>query len=294
MDAVGAHEPGLVTDGGRTFHIREGVLDDADDPSLPWNPIDEETRRALAHIRSAGHLTLEQIGKVRVGVKTTADEVFIRADWGELGDDLRPEEELIRPLMTHRDVTPWRCRPGERRILYPHEDQAGRATAVALEDYPRAAAYLSQHRDRLVARSYVIDAGRKWYEIWVPQSPAIWSRRKVVFPDIAEAPRFAVDESGAVVNGDCYWMVADDPDVAEVIVAVGNSSFCTWFYDAACGNLIYAGRRRRARGDADQLATPPGAPRISSHPPSPVTSPLGGRPSPGRPRTRSIGTRCGP
>lgn len=256
LDALTMNASGFVTDSERTFYIREGVLDDADDTSLPWNPIDEETRRAFTHIRTAGHMTLDQIGKVRVGVKTTADEVFIGTDWDALPDTLKPEEELIRPLITHRDVAPWQCHPGVRRILYPHEDQAGRATAMALDDYPRASAYLNSHRERLESRSYVIDSGRKWFEIWVPQKPALWSRRKVVFPDIAESPRFAVDESGAVVNGDCYWLVVEDPDVAEVVVAVGNSSFCTWFYDSACGNFLYAGRRRFMTQYIERLPIP--------------------------------------
>lgn len=87
-------------------------------------------------------------------------------------------------------------------------------------------------------------AGRSWYEIWVPQKPALWKQRKLIFPDISESPRFAVDESGAIVNGDCYWMVIDNADVAEIAMAVGNSSFCTWFYNAMCGNFLYARRRR--------------------------------------------------
>jgi len=96
----------------------------------------------------------------------------------------------------------------------------------------------------LEGRAYVIEGGRNWFEIWVPQKPALWTQQKIVFPDIADAPRFAIDRSGSIVNGDCYWMVVEDDDLAEVIAAVGNSSFCTWFYDAACGNYLYAGRRR--------------------------------------------------
>lgn len=256
LTALNEDRTGYVTVGERTFFIRRGVLDDADDTNLPWNPINEVTRRALAYIRSEGHLTLDQVGKVRVGVKTTADEVFIRTDWDQLPDALIPEEALIRPLLTHRDVEAWQCHPGNRMILYPHQDREGRAAPVALDDYPRAAAYLESHRDRLESRSYVAKAGRKWFEIWVPQKPALWERRKVVFPDIAETPRFAVDESGAVVNGDCYWIVVDDPDVAEVVVAVGNSSFCTWFYDSACGNFLYAGRRRFMTQYIERLPIP--------------------------------------
>ena len=81
----------------------------------------------------------------------------------------------------------------------------------------------------------------------MPQQPADWPKRKVVFPDIAESPQFFLDTSGAVVNGDCYWMSFDDavePELISLVLAVGNSSFAVQFYDAVCGNRLYAGRRR--------------------------------------------------
>lgn len=265
LAALSARVSGYVSDGERTFFVRVGILDDADDTDLPWNPIDEETRRRFVHIRREALPTLQEFGKVRVGVKTTADEVFIRSDWDQLPEDQRPEAELLLPLLTHRDIDPWQCRPGERRILYAHQDRAGRAVPMALEAYPRAAAYLESYRERLEARSYVIEAGRQWYEIWVPQKPGLWASRKLVFPDIAESPRFAVDESGAVVNGDCYWMAVEDPDIAEVLMAVGNSSYCTWFYDSACGNFLYAGRRRFMTQYIERLPVPKPTPAIADH-----------------------------
>ena len=244
LDALKRRAAGFVTDGHSNFLIREGMLDPNKDPALPWTPIDERTRNILHRLERQSLPTLGQLGKVRVGVKTTADDVFIRTDWDQLPRYVLPEKELLKPLLTHRDINPWQCMPGSRTILYPHKDRNGRAAPVALQEYPRTAAYLELHQDRLRSRSYVSKAGRSWYEIWVPQSPALWQRQKVVFPDIANAPRFAIDNSGAIVNGDCYWMVIDDPDVAEIVVAVGNSSFCTWFYDTVCGNYLYAGRRR--------------------------------------------------
>lgn len=255
LEALSECLSGFVFDGERNYMVREGLLDNTDG-NLPWNPIDKDTRIRLTRIRKRHLPTLKQFGKVRVGVKTTADEVFIRSDWDKLPEPLRPESELLKPLITHHNVKAWYSKPGDRMILYPHQDHAGKTVPILLENYPRAAAYLNHHRNRLESRSYVTEAGRSWYEIWVPQKPALWLRRKVVFPDITDSPRFALDESGAVINGDCYWIVVDDPDVAEVIIAVGNSSFCTWFYDSACGNYLYAGRRRFMTQYIERLPLP--------------------------------------
>ena len=149
LGALSSDVSGFVTDGDRTFLVREGMLGDVDDASLPWNPIDRTTRRSLKRIRQRGCMTLRDIGKVRVGVKTTADKVFIRTDWDRLPESHRPEKELLRPLLTHRDVRAWHCRPGDRTILYPYRDRSGRTVPISLDDYPRAAAHLESHRERL-------------------------------------------------------------------------------------------------------------------------------------------------
>jgi hypothetical protein len=129
-------------------------------------------------------------------------------------------------------------------VLYTHTDRSGRAVPVDLDGFPKARAYLETHRDRLAGRKYVTDAGRAWFEIWVPQKPNLWAYPKVVFPDIAESPKFFLDTSGAIVNGDCYWAKCESDAQALLIAAVGNSKFARWFYDAQCGNQLYAGRRR--------------------------------------------------
>jgi hypothetical protein len=78
----------------------------------------------------------------------------------------------------------------------------------------------------------------------VPQQPAKWAAPKIICPDISEEPKFFYDTSGAVVNGDCYWLVVDDEKLAFLMMAVANSSLGRAYYDAVCGNKLYAGRRR--------------------------------------------------
>ena len=253
---------GLVSEGDRVFFIRDGQLDPGDDPQNPWNPIDEQTSKHFHIIKSKKNAMLSDLTKVRVGVKTTADSVFIRSDWAELPSQIRPESELLHPLITHHDVHSWSCEPGSRHILYPHSEHKGRARAVDLNHYPRAAAYLERHRERLASRRYITDSGRQWFEVWVPQKPSLWSLQKVVFPDISLTPKFSIDQSGAIVNGDCYWMTVRDNELAEVIAAVGNSSFCTWFYDAACGNFLYSGRRRFMTQYIERLPIPNPTPSL--------------------------------
>src|SRR5690606_16185206 len=118
---------------------------------------------------------------------------------------------------------------------------------------------LRAHEDRLRGRAYVTRAGRSWFEIWVPQRPALWRPPKIVFPDISEEARFALDTTGAVVNGDCYWISfagLPSPDVGYLMLAVANSRLGVRFYDTVCGNRLYARRRRWITQYVDRLPLP--------------------------------------
>jgi hypothetical protein len=149
--------------------------------------------------------------------------------------------------------------PVKERILYTHEVVDGKRRAVNLDKYPKAKNYLEKHRTQLEARTYVIEAGRAWYEIWVPQNPDVWVKPKLVFPDISECPTFWMDE-GSVVNGDCYWLVlddeTDDPELLWLALAVANSKFIEEFYDHKFHNKLYAGRRRFMTQYVEQFPVP--------------------------------------
>jgi adenine-specific DNA-methyltransferase len=184
------------------------------------------------------------------------------------GGHARPESALLHDLVTHRVASRWKARSpsdGEARtVLYPHVTEFGKRVAVDLSAYPGARAYLETHRDRLEGRTYVKTSGRHWFEIWVPQQPADWAKPKIVWPDIADRPRFFLDESGAIVNGDCYWLPVDGlaPEEISLILAVANSTFALRFYDASSGNRLYSGRRRFITQYVKELPLPECSPAL--------------------------------
>nr|WP_254207294.1 N-6 DNA methylase [Nocardia alni] len=216
------------------------------DTATPWRMSRPGVDEWLGRVRAGTWRTFGEVARIRVGIKTTADRVFISDQWEQR--DPRPEDELLFDLLTHHDLEPWRItRDRPTRVLYPYDVTCPRRIPVDLAEFPGAAAYLAEHKDALAARDYVTGGGREWFEIWVPQRPDLWRHPKLVFPDISVAPRFALDRSGAIVNGDCYWIslpdIGSDP-LAYLLMAVANSTLGLRFYDAVCGNRLYAGRRR--------------------------------------------------
>lgn len=228
---------------GKKFTFQQGVVQSVEKDQL-WNLLSDEIQAWLQKVDSNTWVHFSDIGKIRVGIKTTADNVFIGDDWTGEKADL----ELLRPLITHRNAGQIVANNNKQwKVLYTHKMDGNKKVAYNINEFPKSKAYLLKHYDQLSGRSYVKKAHRNWYEIWVPQNPASWPHRKIVFRDISEHPEFWIDETGAVVNGDCYW-IDINPNVLEDVIylalAVANSEFIEKYYDVKFNTKLYSGKRR--------------------------------------------------
>ncbi len=250
LDALDGSFSGTARTGGTCFHIETGRLQTEADSRTPWAMRSVGVDAWLAQVKANSACVFADVAKICVGIKTTADSVFVRDDWETLPKLERPENELLHPLLTHHLATRWHL-PADvastRRVLYPYVDNATERSPVNLADFPRARAYLQKHRAKLESRSYVIESGRRWYEVWVPHRPSDWTQPKLAFPDISESNKFFVVEPGWIVNGDCYWtkfLPGKNATWLMLMLAVANSSFALKFYDTVFHNKLYSGRRR--------------------------------------------------
>lgn len=240
---------------GRCYHYQQGSIQSVDKDAL-WTIASDDNLKWLSRVETNTWMYFSQMGKVRVGIKTTADNVFIGEDWS--GD--KAEIELLMPLITHRNagqIVP--NSTSHWKVLYTHTMKNGKKVAYDLDQYPKAKAYLESHYEQLSGRKYVIEANRNWYEIWVPQNPDAWKQKKIVFRDISERPEFWYDETGAVVNGDCYWIdiyPETMEDVVYLALAVANSRFIEKYYDIKFNTKLYSGKRRYQTQYVEQFPIP--------------------------------------
>lgn len=238
---------GYFSVGDKQYRKTEGFLKYDTDVGTPWEMMSKEEAEWVSVIDQNSICRIGALFKVRVGIKTTADKIFIKDNWQELGVD-KPEDELLKELISQENIEAWRINDRIRlRVLYTHHSQKGQKKTIELENYPKAKKYLLSHKQKLESRSYVINAGRYWYEIWVPQNPGYWKKPKLVFPDISVSPRFYFDTGGKIVNGNCYWIAVDKEEDIEkllLIQGVANSSLMARYHDLVFNNKLYSGRRR--------------------------------------------------
>jgi hypothetical protein len=247
FDALNCKDNGFFSIAGKRYKKSSGILKFGKTKENTWTMLSEEEAKWVSEIEAASKSSVKDHFNVRVGIKTTADKVFISDNWESL-NDFKPEDELLKALISQENIKPWgSCDEKKLKVLYPHFTSLGAKKTIDLNNFPKAKKYFKSHEDKLRGRKYVIDAGRNWYEIWVPQNPSLWKFPKLVFPDISTLPRFYFDTSGKIVNGNCYWIVAEkeeDKDKLLLIQGIANSKLMTKYHDLVFNNKLYSGRRR--------------------------------------------------
>jgi adenine-specific DNA-methyltransferase len=241
------HSGYFVTENGKRYKKSSGELKYKIGSGSCWEMLSSGEYEWVYKIDKAAKNRVEDFFKVKVGIKSTADKVFISDKWEDL-NGTKPEDDLLKELISQENIEPWNATDNfELKVLYPHISVNGEKQTIDIEKYPKAKKYFVQHEEKLRARKYLIDAGRQWFELWVPHRPDQWKYPKLVFPDISLKPRFYIDTNGRIVNGNCYWIVAtkeEDVDKLLLIQGIANSKLMTKYHDLVFNNKLYSGRRR--------------------------------------------------
>ena len=244
-DILNSQEKGYFRVNEKRYKKTTGTL--TFDTANGWEMLSEAETEWTSRIDLGATCRVGSLVKVKVGIKTTADRVFIRDDWEQFGET-KPEDELLKNLISQETIQAWGATENQRlKVIYPHCSPNGAKQTIELGKYPKAAAYFRSHEEQLRSRKYLIDAGREWFEIWVSHHPNVWSLPKLVFPDISASPRFYFDRNSNIVNGNCYWIAAktaEEERLLLLIQGVANSKLMTKYHDLTFNNKLYSGRRR--------------------------------------------------
>jgi len=243
---LNSDQSGVYAVNEKKFNYSVGLLKHAPNKTDIWQMTNADENQWIDLINKNSAFCIGDKFKVRVGVKSCADNVFLKQNWEEESDI--PEKTLFKKLISQENIQRW-CFSSENdlKILYPHYSENGKRSVIDLNDYPNAKKYFENNKEQLEKRKYLVDAGRKYYEMWVPQNPELWAFPKLVFPDISVDARFFYDENGSVVNGNCYWIVAQtekEKELLFLIQGIANSDIISQYHDLCFNNKLYSGRRR--------------------------------------------------
>lgn len=156
-------------------------------------------------------------GRIYRGVLTGFNKAFVidGAKRAELIAAHGNSEEIIKPLAVGDDIRRWRIEKKDRWLI---------VTPVGLDikRYPAILAHLKQWKTELEQRW---DKGDHWWELRPCDYYEAFDKPKIVFPDIAKEPRFALDTRKKYVSNTTYFIPWEDPYLLGVL-----NSKAVWFY----------------------------------------------------------------
>lgn len=254
FDILKSKHSGKYCVGNLMYDFTNGCLQTPSENTDIWNITTIEDSEWIDRIKTHTSFYIGERYPVRVGVKSCADEVFFNQSWDSIPI---PEDVFFRNIISQENIKRWESPESLTKVVYPHYDDNGEKAVFDIEKYQNAKKFFSFFEERLKKREYLLKSKtRKWYEYWVPQNPVLWKNPKIVFADISAEPRFTIDKTGAIVNGNCYWITSDNPDILYLIVGVASSNVLERYHDICFNNKLYNGKRRYLAQYVEQYPIP--------------------------------------
>jgi hypothetical protein len=163
--------------------------------------------------------------RVGIGVATGADRVFTAPF-----DALDVEESRRLPLAVNRDVVDGVLSWTGKGVINPWADGGG---LVDLAEFPRLAAYLAPHRERLARRHTAKrDQERLWYKTIDRITPSLTREPKLLVPDMRDdGDAIAYDPGDLYPHHNLYYIISQTWDLL-ALQAVLRSGMAKLFVDA--------------------------------------------------------------
>jgi type I restriction-modification system DNA methylase subunit len=228
-----------------------GVVEESDDTQEVFH-IDQPTGAGAWVLRNSTEKALvEKISKlsvplkktdikIRQGIKTGADDVFViehestGAKAGPGSEIRRIEPETLIPFLRNRDMRRWHTKP-KASLIYPYDVKTGKLIVWSkmLKNFPVCAAYLHSQKAGLSKRKSL--HGEEWYELIRPRTDSVFaSQPKLYIAELSLRPMIcSVDDPRSAVAGSTgggSWIVVEG-NIFEPssLMAFLNSCVAEWF-----------------------------------------------------------------
>jgi hypothetical protein len=164
--------------------------------------------------------------RIFMGVKSGLTKAFV------IDEDTRTKiiaenpkaTEIIKPYLNGRDVRRYQVQSPGLYLIYTYH-------GVSIEQYPAIEKHLKPFKARLQRRA----TKQAWYELQQPQRnfAEYMDDPKLVFPDIATMPRFALDADGHYGSNTTYFIPGDDL----YLLGILNSRVAFFYFSRICAAL---------------------------------------------------------
>jgi hypothetical protein len=225
QDALDGHR--TSNDFYQIYNVDQATFHQAD-----WTLLSPKQSRL--HRRISRQPTLEGFLKIREGMNTGSDNVFI------LPRTRTPKEEseIYLPLLSDKEMAKFSVPSRVARVVFYPYLRGLKLTQDGLrKNYPETWAYLKAHKSELEDRASVRAARLEWWCPERPRSPKEMLRPKIVTPHLVVVPRFCLDLAGRFAVSRSPFLFpsidGDDETLLLYFIAVLNSSVAYWQLSAS-------------------------------------------------------------
>lgn len=148
--------------------------------------------------------------RVRVGPALGCTAAFVLEP-----TDLTIEHQLLAPFLDGRDILDQQILPSGKRVVVMHDTQ-GRL--IDLKKFPKAESHFRRFSTQLRSRAKVRLDKAVWYSPIDRVRRGDWDDRKLLVPELAKVPRFALDISGAIPSHGVYAVFGPSPQALDELM----------------------------------------------------------------------------
>ncbi len=161
--------------------------------------------------------------RVRIGVATGADQVFLTSDRSIA------EGDRLLPLVMNEDITSGNVNWTGTFLVNPWTESG----LVGLEGFPRLAAYYAKHREQLEGRHIAKVRPTSWYRTIDRVWPELLDQPKLLLPDMKAFIHPVLEPGGLYPHHNLYYVVSSRWDL-EVLGGVLLSDIANLFVGTYC------------------------------------------------------------
>jgi adenine-specific DNA-methyltransferase len=187
----------------------------------PWVMSSPHHLSLLRSLESRFPLLEESGARVRIGVATGCDKVFIVPSTENI------EADRLVPLVKREDIQNGEIKDAGVSVI----NTFSASGLVDLNAYPRLAAYLQRHSDTL-RRRHVAKRDRSWFRTIDRVYPELVAAPKLLIPDIAGSNEVVLDRGRFFPHHNLYYVLSESWNL-EVLGALLSSKvalFFVWSY----------------------------------------------------------------
>ncbi len=202
-----------------------------------WIFMPDIEQKLYEKIKNQEEITLKDLReRIYEGFISGKNDAFFIDD--VKSSQLKLEKDLLMPVPKGNKVRRFNIEWDKEFVIFPHKQKGESVISIDLKDYPNIKKYLESKKSELEKRKYVIEAGKKWYEIWNTRDLRWFNQDKIITPNLAASNNFAYDFSNNkstkyfFIDHDCYGIILKNKNREDYVYLTGllNSKLIEFYF----------------------------------------------------------------